>query len=78
MILRHLVLEALAELSGNRQVFVLIRRAHFEAETRLWVPVLSALEAYHARPGLAEHIGHCGHRLENPGAVCSTMAMSTP
>lgn len=55
----HLVLDvtALTALSGNRQVSALIHRAHFEAETRLWVPVLSALEADREHPGLAEHLG---------------------
>ncbi|GAA2389761.1 hypothetical protein GCM10010420_11880 [Streptomyces glaucosporus] len=59
MILHHLVLDAptLVALSGNRQVSALVHRAHFEPETRLWVPVLSALEADHAYPGIAEHIG---------------------
>ncbi|WP_282697566.1 hypothetical protein [Streptomyces sp. CC208A] len=59
MILHHLVLDAptLTALSGNRQVSALIHRAHFEADTRLWVPVLSALEADRVHPGLAEHIG---------------------
>ncbi|MFJ7179267.1 hypothetical protein ACIQXA_23355 [Streptomyces massasporeus] len=59
MILHHLVLDAptLAALSGNRQVSALIHRAHFEVETRLWAPALSALEADREHPGLAEHIG---------------------
>ncbi|MET8508141.1 hypothetical protein ABZV60_26365 [Streptomyces sp. NPDC004787] len=59
MIWHHLVLDTptLAALSGNRQVSALIHRAHFETETRLWVPVLSALEADRVHPGLAEHIG---------------------
>ncbi|PJE94169.1 hypothetical protein CUT44_28165 [Streptomyces carminius] len=59
MILHHLVLDAptLVALSGNRQVSALIHRAHFEPETRLWVPVLSALEADREYPGIAEHIG---------------------
>ncbi|AJF69405.1 hypothetical protein [Streptomyces vietnamensis] len=59
MILHHLVLDvtALSALSGNRQVSALIHRAHFEVETRLWVPVLSALEADREHPGLAEHLG---------------------
>jgi hypothetical protein len=59
VILHHLVLDApaLMALSGNRQVSALIHRAHFEVETRLWVPVLSALEADCEHPGLAEHIG---------------------
>ncbi|MFI9820822.1 hypothetical protein ACIHFC_10185 [Streptomyces sp. NPDC052013] len=47
MILHHLVLDTptLPALSGNRQESALIHRAHFEAETRLWVPAPSALEA---------------------------------
>ncbi|WMX45407.1 hypothetical protein [Streptomyces roseicoloratus] len=59
MILHHLILDAptLTALSGNRQVSALIHRAHFETETCLWVPVLSALEADREHPGLAEHIG---------------------
>ncbi|MGA5874000.1 hypothetical protein [Streptomyces cinereoruber] len=59
MILHHLVLDvtALSALAGNRQVSALIHRAHFEVETRLWVPVLSALEADREHPGLAEHLG---------------------
>jgi hypothetical protein len=44
-------------LSGNRQVSVLIHRAHFEPETRLWVPVLSVLEADAEYLGMAEHVG---------------------
>ncbi|MEV6702796.1 hypothetical protein AB0M68_37655 [Streptomyces sp. NPDC051453] len=35
----------------------LIHRAHFETETRLWVPTLSVLEADRERLGLAEHVG---------------------
>ncbi|MGW2262498.1 hypothetical protein ACWCXE_32595 [Streptomyces sp. NPDC001780] len=59
MIQHHLVLDAptLLALSGNRQVSALIHRAYFEPETRLWVPVLSALEADAEYAGLAEHIG---------------------
>ncbi|WP_406727742.1 hypothetical protein WJ438_28415 [Streptomyces sp. GD-15H] len=59
MILHHLVLDTptLLALSGNRQVSSLIHRAHFEAETRLWVPTLSVLEADRERLGIAEHVG---------------------
>lgn len=59
MILHHLVLDAptLVALSGNRQVSALIHRAHFETETRLWVPVLSVLEADREHLGIAEHAG---------------------
>ncbi|MCT7356605.1 hypothetical protein N4P33_31330 [Streptomyces sp. 15-116A] len=59
MILHHLVLDTptLLALSGNRQVSALIHRAHFETETRLWVPALSALEADRERLGIAEHVG---------------------
>lgn len=59
MILHHLVLDAptLVALAGHRQVSALIHRAHFEADTRLWVPVLSALEADREHPGIAEHVG---------------------
>ncbi|MEH0544036.1 hypothetical protein QA802_13350 [Streptomyces sp. B21-105] len=59
MILHHLVLDAptLLALSGNRQVSALIHRAHFETETRLWVPTLSVLEADREHFGIAEHIG---------------------
>ncbi|MFJ3229374.1 hypothetical protein ACIPJS_39665 [Streptomyces sp. NPDC086783] len=35
----------------------LIHRAHFEVETRLWVPVLSVLEADREHSGIAEHVG---------------------
>ncbi|MGD3106716.1 hypothetical protein [Streptomyces sp. YGL11-2] len=59
MILHHLVLDtpALAALAGNRQVSALIHRAHAEADTRLWVPVLSVLEADRKHLGIAEHVG---------------------
>lgn len=59
MILHHLVLDTptLLALSGNRQVSALIHRAHFEPETRLWVPVLSVLEADREHLGIAEHVG---------------------
>jgi hypothetical protein len=59
VILYHLVLDAptLLALSGNRQVSALIHRAHFETETRLWVPTLSVLEADREHLGIAEHVG---------------------
>ncbi|MCW7945201.1 hypothetical protein AAW14_25195 [Streptomyces hygroscopicus] len=59
MILHHLVLDAptLLALSGNRQVSALVHRAHFETETRLWVPVLAVLEADQEYLGIAEHVG---------------------
>ncbi|MCX5269644.1 hypothetical protein [Streptomyces sp. NBC_00199] len=59
MILHHLVLDTptLLALSGNRQVSALIHRAHFETETRLWVPTLSVLEADREHLGIAEHVG---------------------
>ncbi|MEU3604582.1 hypothetical protein AB0E83_03870 [Streptomyces sp. NPDC035033] len=59
MIVHHLVLDApsLLALSGNRQVSALVHRAHFEPETRLWVPVLSVLEADAEYGGMAEHVG---------------------
>lgn len=59
MILHHLVLDTptLLALSGNRQVSALIHRAHFETETRVWVPALSVLEADRERLGIAEHVG---------------------
>ncbi|QZZ30038.1 hypothetical protein A7X85_30740 [Streptomyces sp. ST1015] len=59
MIVHHLVLDTptLMALSGNRQVSALIHRAYFEAETRLWAPTLSILEADREHLGLAEHIG---------------------
>ncbi|MGY3201423.1 hypothetical protein [Streptomyces sp. TE5632] len=59
MILHHLVLDTptLLALSGNRQVSALVHRAHFETETRLWVPTLSVLEADREHLGIAEHVG---------------------
>ncbi|MFD5430113.1 hypothetical protein [Streptomyces sp. NPDC127084] len=59
MIQHHLVLDtaALLALSGNRQVSALIHRATLEPEVRLWVPVLSVLQADLENPGIAEHIG---------------------
>jgi hypothetical protein len=62
VILHHLVLDTptLLALSGNRQVSALVHRAHFEPATRLWVPVLSVLEADTEKPGIAEHIGQLG------------------
>jgi hypothetical protein len=55
----HLVLDSptMLALSGNRQVSALIHRAHFEPGTRLWVPVLSVLEADTEYLGMAEHVG---------------------
>lgn len=59
MIQHHLVLDtpSLLALSGNRQVSALIHRAYLDADTRLWVPVLSVLEADVVLAGIAEHIG---------------------
>ncbi|MFD9392494.1 hypothetical protein ACFWBB_17800 [Streptomyces sp. NPDC060000] len=59
MILHHLILDTptLVALSGNRQVSALVHRAHFETETRLWVPTLSVLEADREYLGIAEHVG---------------------
>ncbi|MEV8321300.1 hypothetical protein AB0Q95_44860 [Streptomyces sp. NPDC059900] len=59
MILHHLVLDTptLLALAGNRQVSALIHRAHFETDTRLWVPALSVLEADREHRGMAEHVG---------------------
>jgi hypothetical protein len=44
-------------LSGNKQVSGLIHRAYIEADARLWVPLLSLVEAERERPGTIEHIG---------------------
>ncbi|MGW2207190.1 hypothetical protein [Streptomyces sp. NPDC001774] len=78
MILHHLVLDAptLAALAGNRQVPALIHRAHFEPETRLWVPALSVLEADLEHPGLAEHVGQLDviHTLDLDYAATLTVA----
>ncbi|MFD9163980.1 hypothetical protein ACFVZ8_18650 [Streptomyces sp. NPDC059558] len=59
MIQHHLVLDtpSLLALSGNRQVSALIHHTHLDAETRLWVPVLSVLEADVVLAGIAEHLG---------------------
>ncbi|MGE7391477.1 hypothetical protein ACQKM2_39015 [Streptomyces sp. NPDC004126] len=59
MIQYHLVLDTptLLALSGNRQVSALIHRAYLDADTCLWVPTLSILEAELQRAGTAEHIG---------------------
>ncbi|MEV0530144.1 TMEM175 family protein [Streptomyces sp. NPDC050439] len=59
MILHHLVLDTptLLALAGNRQVSALIHRAHFETDTRLWVPALSLLQADLEHRGMAERAG---------------------
>ncbi|MFJ5840281.1 hypothetical protein ACIQGO_26610 [Streptomyces shenzhenensis] len=74
MILHHLVLDTptLVALSGNNQVSALIHQAHFEAETRLWVPALSVLEADREYVGMAEHVGQL-EVLHTLGLDCPAM-----
>jgi hypothetical protein len=57
--LTHFVLDTptLLGLGGNKQVSGLIHRAYIEADARLWVPLLSLVEAERERPGIIEHIG---------------------
>ncbi|MFD4371045.1 hypothetical protein [Streptomyces sp. NPDC058486] len=78
MIAHHLVLDtpSLLALSGNRHVSALIHRAHFEPETRLWVPVLSALEADAEHPGMVEHVDRLDviHTLDLDRAGMLTVA----
>ncbi|MFF2850031.1 hypothetical protein ACFVT5_27405 [Streptomyces sp. NPDC058001] len=59
MNLTHFVLDAptLLGLGGDKQVSGLIHRACLEADARLWVPLLSLVEAERERPGIIEHIG---------------------
>ncbi|MCC3771151.1 hypothetical protein [Streptomyces sp. UNOC14_S4] len=59
MNLTHFVLDTptLLGLGGNKQVSGLIHRAYLEADARLWVPLLSLVEAERERPGIIEHIG---------------------
>ncbi|MFE3583990.1 hypothetical protein [Streptomyces vinaceus] len=59
MIQHQFVLDtpSLLALSGNRQMSALIHQAFLNADTRLWAPVLSVLEADLEHAGIAEHIG---------------------
>ncbi|WP_405921714.1 hypothetical protein [Streptomyces sp. NBC_00122] len=59
MIQHQFVLDtpSLLALSGNRQMSALIHQAFLDADTRLWAPVLSILEADLEHAGIAEHIG---------------------
>lgn len=59
MIRHHLVLDtpSLLALSGHRQISALIHRAYLDADTCLWAPTLSILEADLQRAGTAEHVG---------------------
>lgn len=59
MNLTHYVLDTptLLGLGGNKQVSALIHRAYAEPDARLWVPLLSLVEAEREKPGIIEHIG---------------------
>jgi hypothetical protein len=57
--LDHYVLDAgtLLALGGNKQVSGLIHIASGDASVRLWVPLISALEAERQRAGIIGYIG---------------------
>ncbi|MFI9584540.1 hypothetical protein ACIHCQ_22495 [Streptomyces sp. NPDC052236] len=57
--LEHFVLdtETLLALGGNKQVSGLIHIASGDQYMRLWVPVVSMLEAERERPGIVEYVG---------------------
>ncbi|MCP3821445.1 hypothetical protein NLX86_26130 [Streptomyces sp. A3M-1-3] len=59
MNLTHYVLDTptLLGLGGNKQLSGLIHRAYAEPDARLWVPLLSLVEAEREKPGIIEHIG---------------------
>ncbi|MFJ5222065.1 hypothetical protein [Streptomyces sp. NPDC088400] len=49
--------DTLLALGGNKQVSGLIHVAAGEGDVRLWVPIVCALEAERARPGIVDYIG---------------------
>ncbi|MGO4418415.1 hypothetical protein AB4Z54_06545 [Streptomyces sp. MCAF7] len=55
----HFVLDTdtLLALGGDKQVSALIHIASGDASTRLWVPIVSALEAERQRAGIIDYIG---------------------
>ncbi|MET9441587.1 hypothetical protein [Streptomyces sp. NPDC006610] len=57
--IEHYVLDTptLLALGGNKQVSGLVHAAAGSDDVRLWVPVLSMIEAERVRSGLVEHIG---------------------
>ncbi|MDQ1007423.1 hypothetical protein QFZ82_001908 [Streptomyces sp. V4I23] len=59
MNLDHFVLdtETLLALGGNKQVSGLIHIAAGDGSVRLWVPIVSALEAERQRPGVIDCVG---------------------
>ncbi|MFD7164747.1 PIN domain-containing protein [Streptomyces violascens] len=59
MILEHYVLDTstLLALGGNKQVSGLIHIASGDPTVRLWVPVVSALEAERERAGVVDYLG---------------------
>lgn len=59
MILEHYVLdtETLLALGGHKQVSGLIHIASGDASIRLWVPIVSALEAERRREGMIDYLG---------------------
>jgi hypothetical protein len=59
VILDHFVLDtdALLALGGNKQVSGLIHIAAGDVSVRLWVPLVSALEAERRRSGIIDYIG---------------------
>ncbi|KAK1181052.1 hypothetical protein B7755_024680 [Streptomyces sp. NBS 14/10] len=59
MNLDHFVLDTdtLLALGGDKQVSALIHIASGDASIRLWVPIISALEAERQRAGIIDYIG---------------------
>lgn len=59
MIFEHYVLdtETLLALGGNKQVSGLIHIAAEDPSVRLWVPIVSALEAERQRRGIVDYVG---------------------
>ncbi|MEV0260041.1 hypothetical protein AB0I49_01665 [Streptomyces sp. NPDC050617] len=59
MILEHFVLDApsMMALRGSRQLSGLIHNAYLDPAARLWVPLLSLVEAEREAAGLLAHVG---------------------
>lgn len=59
MNLDHYILDTdtLLAVGGDRQVSGLIHIASGDASVRLWVPIISALEAERQRAGIIEYVG---------------------
>ncbi|MEU6709744.1 hypothetical protein [Streptomyces wuyuanensis] len=59
MIIEHYILDSdtLLALGGHKQVSGLIHIASGDPTVRLWVPIISALEAERHRPGIIDYLG---------------------